>query len=134
MTKGSSVEVWEKINYLLTEKKMSKKEFSDKLVTLAPKLKRTDESPSSQTILGYLYGKREIKIELIPYIAEVLGVSEQDLFTFDLEYAQNYNYRQSKEVREILELLPYAPISIVQHIKEQLKKYKRLHEESTKEF
>ena len=134
MTKGSSVEVWEKINYLLIEKKMSKKEFADKLIALAPKLKRTDESPSSQTILGYLYGKREIKVELIPYIAEVLGVSEQELFTFDLEYAQNYNYRQSKEVREILELLPYAPVSVVQHIKEQLQKYKKLHEESTKKF
>ena len=85
-------------------------------------------------ILGYLYGKREIKVELIPYIAEVLGVSEQDLFTFDLEYAQNYNYKQSKEVREILELLPYAPVSVVEHIKEQLQKYKKLHEESTKSF
>ncbi len=119
---------------MLIEKKISKKEFADKLVALSPKLKRTDESPSSQTILGYLYGKREIKVELIPYIAEVLGVSEQELFTFDLEYAQNYNYRQSKEVREILELLPYAPVSVVQHIKEQLQKYKKLHEESTKSF
>ena len=134
MTKGYCVEVWEKINYLLIEKKLSKKEFSDKLVALAPKLKRTDEAPSSQTILGYLYGKREIKVELIPYIAEVLGVSEQELFTFDLEYAQNYNYRQSKEVREILELLPYAPVSVVQHIKEQLQKYKKMHEESTRSF
>ena len=134
MTKGNNVEVWEKINYLLVEKKISKKEFADRLVALDPKLKRTDESPSSQTILGYLYGKREIKVELIPYIAEVLGVSEQDLFTFDLEYAQNYNYKQSKEVREILELLPYAPVSVVVHIKEQLQKYKKLYDESTKSF
>ena len=134
MTKGNNVEVWEKINYLLVEKKISKKEFADRLVALAPKLKRTDESPSSQTILGYLYGKREIKVELIPYIAEVLGVSEQDLFTFDLEYAQNYNYRQSKEVREIVELLRYAPVSVVVHIKEQLQKYKKLYDESTKSF
>ncbi len=134
MTKGNNVEVWEKINYLLVEKKISKKEFADRLVALDPKLKRTDESPSSQTILGYLYGKREIKVELIPYIAEVLGVSEQDLFTFDLEYAQNYNYRQSKEVREIVELLRYAPVSVVVHIKEQLQKYKKLYDESTKSF
>ena len=134
MTKGNNVEVWEKINYLLVEKKISKKEFADRLVALDPKLKRTDESPSSQTILGYLYGKREIKVELIPYIAEVLGVSEQVLFTFDLEYAQNYNYRQSKEVREIVELLRYAPVSVVVHIKEQLQKYKKLYDESTKSF
>lgn len=134
MAKGNGVEVWEKINYLLVEKKISKKEFADRLVALTPKLKRTDEAPSSQTILGYLYGKREIKVELIPYIAEVLGVSEQELFSFDLEYAQNYNYKQSKEVREILELLPYAPVSVVAHIKEQLQKYKKLHDESTKGF
>lgn len=83
----------------------------------------------NQTIYRYLNSSRELKVRLIPYIAEVLGVSEQKLFTFDLEYAQNYNYRQSKEVREILELLPYAPVSVVQHIKEQLQKYKKLYEE-----
>ena len=128
------VEVWEKINYLIKEKKMSKKEFIDTLLALEPKLKATDEIPSFTTINGYLYGRRELKVELIPYIAEVLGVSEQELFTFDLEYAQNYNHRQSKEVREILELLPYAPVSVVVHIKEQLQKYKKLYDESTKSF
>lgn len=128
------VEVWEKINYLIKEKQMSKKEFIEKLLALEPKLKATDEIPSFTTINGYLYGRRELKVELIPYIAEVLDVNEQDLFTFDLEYAQNYNYKQSKEVREIIELLPYAPISVVVHIKEQLQKYKKLHEESTKSF
>ena len=128
------MEVWEKINYLIKEKQMSKKEFIEKLLALEPKLKATDEIPSFTTINGYLYGRRELKVELIPYIAEVLNVSEQDLFTFDLEYAQNYNYKQSKEVREILELLPYAPIHVVIHIKEQLQKYKKLHDESTKSF
>ena len=128
------MEVFEKITYLIKEKGMSKKEFIDKLLALEPKLKATDEIPSFTTINGYLYGRRELKVELIPYIAEVLGVSEQELFTFDLEYAQNYNYRQSKEVREILELLPYAPVSVVAHIKEQLQKYKKLHDESTKGF
>jgi transcriptional regulator with XRE-family HTH domain len=107
------MEVWEKINYLLEENKITKQEFAHKLVALEPNLKRTGESPSTQTILGYLYGKRELKIELIPYIAEVLGVSEQELFTFDLEYACNHNYRQSKEVREIIELLQYAPNTVV---------------------
>lgn len=122
----------DKINFLLVEKGISKKEFADNLRKLEPKLLATGESPSEQTIYRYLNGSRELKVELIPYIAEVLSVSEQDLFTFDLEYAQNYNYRQSKEVREILELLPYAPSSVVLHIKEQLLKYKSLHAESTK--
>lgn len=128
------MEVWEKVNYLLDEKKITKQEFAQKLVALEPKLKRTGESPSSQTILGYLYGKRELKVELIPYIAEVLGVTEQDLFTFDLEYSCNYNYRQSKEVRAIIELLHYAPNGIVEHIKEQLLKYKVLYGESVEKI
>lgn len=124
------MEVWEKINYLLEEKKITKQEFAHKLVTLQPNLKRTGESPSVQTILGYLYGKRELRVELIPYIAEVLEVNEQELFTFDLEYSCNYNYRQSKEVREIMELLQYAPNGVVVHIKEQLLKHKVLYGES----
>lgn len=128
------MEVWEKINYLLEEKKITKQEFAHKLVTLQPNLKRTGESPSVQTILGYLYGKRELKVELIPYIAEVLKVNEQELFTFDLEYSCNYNYRQSKEVREIIELLQYAPNDIVTHIKEQLAKYKVLYGESVEKI
>ncbi len=126
------MEVWEKINYLLDEKRISKKDFADRLVALSPKLKRTDEAPSSQTILGYLYGKREIKIELIPYIAEVLGVSEQELFSSELEYASSYNIRFSKEVREIIDLIPYAPHSYIEHILSQLQKYKTLHNESIK--
>lgn len=124
------MEVWEKINYLLEEKKISKQEFANRLIALEPKLKRTLETPSTQTILGYLYGKRELKVELIPYIAEVLGVSEQELFNFNIEYATEYNYKQSKEVREIVDLLPYAPNSIIEHIKTQLQKYKNLNNET----
>ncbi len=124
------MEVWEKINYLLEEKKMSKQDFANRLIELEPRLKRTSETPSTQTILGYLYGKRELKVELIPYIAEVLGVSEQELFNFNIEFATDYNYKQSKEVREIINLLPYAPNSIIVHIKTQLEKYKNLHIET----
>ena len=124
------MEVWEKINYLLEEKKISKQEFANRLISLEPKLKRTLETPSSQTILGYLYGKRELKVELIPYIAEVLGVSEQELFNFNIEYATEYNYKQSKEVLEIVDLLPCAPNSTIEHFKTQLQKYKNLNDET----
>jgi transcriptional regulator with XRE-family HTH domain len=120
------VEVWEKINYLFEEKKMSKKEFADRLVALNPILKRTSETPSHQTILGYLYGKREIKIELIPYIAEVLGVNEQELFESELEYSANQNIKYSKEVREIISLIPYAPHAFVEQVLDTLRKYKKL--------
>ena len=128
------MEVWEKINYLLNEKNISKKEFADKLLALNPKLKRTNEIPSSQTILGYLYGKREIKVELIPYIAEVLEVNECELFRFDIEYATEYNIKYSKDVREILHLLQYTPKNMVDIIKKSLLKFKENFETSKYEL
>ncbi|MDD2905061.1 MAG: helix-turn-helix transcriptional regulator [Sulfurimonas sp.] len=126
------MEVWEKINYLLEEKNITKQEFANKLVALEPKLKRTSESPSAQTILGYLYGKRELKIELIPYIAEVLNVDEQELFRFDIEYATEYNLRYSKDAREILELLQYSPKIMIENIKNVLQKFKKDYEDGIK--
>ena len=126
------MEVWEKINYLLDEKSITKQEFANRLISLAPRLKRTGETPSVQTILGYLYGKRELKIELIPYIAEVLEVTEQELFSFDIEYASEYNIRYSKDIREILDLLQYAPKPMIEHIKTALQKFKVVYNEGSK--
>jgi len=128
------MEVWEKINYLLEEKKMTKQEFAAKLIALEPKLKRTSEIPSVPTVLGYLYGKREIKVELIPYIAEVLGVDEGELFRFDIEYASEYNIRYSKDAREILELLQYLPKPTLEHIKSIMQRFKKEHKKTIQEF
>ena len=128
------MEVWEKINYLLKEKQLTKQEFATKLINLEPKLKRTGEAPSTQTILGYLYGKRELKIELIPYIAEVLEVEEQELFRFDIEYATEYNLSYSKDAREILNLLQYAPKNLIEHIHTTLLKYKKNYENGVKDI
>jgi len=74
------MEVFEKINLILQEKKMSKKDFSIKLRNLEPKLNSTFEIPSEKSIYAYLNGRIGIKIELIPYIAEVLEIPEQILF------------------------------------------------------
>jgi len=74
------MEVYEKINLLLQEKKMSKKYFATKLRDLEPKLNSTHEIPSEKSIYAYLTGRVGIKIELIPYISEVLNVPEQFLF------------------------------------------------------
>jgi transcriptional regulator with XRE-family HTH domain len=126
------MEVIDKINYLLKEKNLQKKEFAYKLQLLEPKLKSTGNVPSEQTVYGYLNGKRELKVELIPYIAEVLSVTEQELFNTDLEYATEYNVQHSKDVREILDLLPYAPRSMIEHIKESLQKFKVVHGEGVK--
>lgn len=124
------MKVAEKINYLLQEKGLTKREFATKLLLLDPKLDSTGKSPHESTIYGYLNGGREIKVELIPYIAEVLEVSEQELFSTELEFATNQNIKYSKEVREMISLIAYAPHSLIEHILEVLRKYKTLYGES----
>ena len=131
---GDILEVYEKINYLINEKKITKKEFVTKLLALEPKLKATGEVPSEQTIYRYLNAQRELKIELIPYIAEVLEVDEQELFRFDIEYATEYNLRYSKDAREILDLLQYAPKNLIEHIRTTLLKYKKSYENGVKDI
>lgn len=121
------MEVWEKINYLLVEKGISKKDFVDKLIALEPRLKQTGEIPSIQTFYRYLNNQREIKVELIPYIAEALNISEQELFTNDIEFSNEYNYKYSKEAREILDLLKFTPRSAIDDIKNYLLKYKKIY-------
>ncbi|MBU0632929.1 hypothetical protein KKA17_09800 [bacterium] len=59
---------------------MSKKEFAQKLIQLDVKLKNTGNIPSENTIYAYLNGRIGIRVELIPYIAEVLNIPEQFLF------------------------------------------------------
>lgn len=120
------MELFEKINYLIVEKNMTKKEFANKFLSLNPKLRTTGEAPSLSSIYNYLTGKREIKVELIPYIAETLEVKEQELFEFDIEYLAEYNYAQSKEVREIIQLLEYLPTVAIKNLKLRLEEYKKL--------
>ena len=122
------MEVYEKINYLVSEKKITKKEFADKLLSLEPRLKQTGEIPSIQSIYRYLNGQREIKVELIPYIAEALGVKEQELFEFNIEYSTEYNYTKSKDVREIVDLLQYLPNNAIENLKSRLCEYKKVYD------
>lgn len=119
----------DKINYLLEEKGMSKREFAQKLLSLNPIIERTGKAPSESTIYGYLNGGREIKIELIPYIAETLNISEQELFSNEIEYTNDFNYRYSKETREILDLLKFASRSAVDEIRNYLIKYKKVYDD-----
>ena len=60
--------VAEKINYLLEEKDMNKREFANKLLELEPRLYATGKPPSESTIYGYLNGGREIKIDMATLI------------------------------------------------------------------
>ena len=74
------MEVYEKINLMLKEKNLTKRAFSNSLISLNPRLRITGETPSENTIYSYLSGRITIPIELIPYIAEVLNITEQELF------------------------------------------------------
>lgn len=86
------MEVFEKINYLIEESNMTKKEFVDRVLELEPRLK------------------------------------EQDFFEFDVEFATNNNIKQSKEVREILNLLQYLPARAINDLKNKLYEYRKLYE------
>ncbi|PUE67664.1 hypothetical protein [Arcobacter lacus] len=74
------MEIYEKINLLLKEKSLNKKNFAIKLIALEPKLKSTGEIPTIKAIYAYLSGDIALKVELLPYIAEVLEIPEQILF------------------------------------------------------
>jgi len=64
----------------------------------------------------------------------VLCVPEQELFSFDIEYATDYNVRYSKEAREILELYSYAPKSLRKDIKALLLSVKNTYESKIEEI
>ena len=72
--------IYENINKLIKQKGLTKKEFATKLIALQPNVNRIGETPSLSAIYAYLNGSSSIKADLIPYIAEVLGVTEQEIF------------------------------------------------------
>lgn len=147
------MEVFEKINLLLQEKKISKKDFVEKLRNLEPKLNSTLEIPSEKSIYAYLSGRVSIKIELIPYIAEALDVPEQVLFDDSSRARKNYLKHILKDIsneeKELIkekicpeskakieipkdrfhtinDLLIYAPEIFLANLENTLKEYKDL--------
>lgn len=89
------MEVYERLNQILKEQKLTKRDFSNRLRSLEPKLKTTGEIPSENTIYSYLSGRITIPIELIPYIADVLNIIEQELF-------EESNYTKKKYIEYLL--------------------------------
>ncbi len=147
------MEVYEIINLRLQENKMSKKEFAIKLRNLEPKLNSTFEIPSEKSIYAYLNGRIGIKIELIPYIAEVLEIPEQLLFddssrarkTYLKHILQNVSSEEKEFIKSkvcseqtskiyipkdrfhaIQDLLVYAPEIFLENLESTLKNYKDL--------
>lgn len=79
------MEIYEKINRLISMRNMTKREFSRMLRARNPTLKSTGEIPSEKTVYKYLDGTISLPIELISCIAEVLNIAEQELFDNGLE-------------------------------------------------
>lgn len=147
------MEIYEKINLLIKEKKLNKKQFAISLISLEPKLKSTGEIPTIKAIYSYLSGDVALKLELIPYIAEVLEIPEQLLFDDTLRTRKRYlkhilNSISSEETQllqnalcekkstlnatpkdvhyKIHDLLIYAPEMFLKELESTLTQYKEL--------
>lgn len=149
------MEVYEKINEILKNNNLSKKAFSLKLIELEPKLRNTGEVPTINALYSYLSGDVSLRVELIPYIAEVLDIPEQILFDDSnrarmkiLKYiiedinSQERNFLISKLnikeknheneniqkniINSINDLLKYAPEPFLKNIEHTLKDFKSL--------
>lgn len=147
------MEIYEKINLFIKEKNLSKKNFALKLIELEPKLRSTGEIPTIKAIYAYLSGMIALKIELIPYIAEVLEIPEQVLFDDSsrsrklfLRYILKDISNEEKELlkskicpeqvskidipkdrfHKINDLLIYAPEIFLENLENTLKNYKDL--------
>lgn len=84
------MKVYEKLTNIIKHKGLTRKEFAQKLIDLSPKVNRVGEAPTVSTIYGYLNGRISIPIELVPYITDVLNITEQELF--DTSYGTNKKY------------------------------------------
>ena len=147
------MEIYEKINLLIREKRLNKKQFAVKLIEIEPKLKSTGEVPTIKAIYAYLNGNIALKIELIPYIAEVLEIPEQLLFDDSSRtrkiYLKHILQNASSEEKEFIkskvcqeqtskinipkdrfhkiqDLLVYAPEIFLDNLESTLKNYKDL--------
>ena len=151
------MEVYQTINLILKEKKLSKKDFTTKLQELL----QSDSSitikiPSEKSIYAYLNGKVSIKIELLPYISQVLDVPIEFLFSddnntkialfkyifktelkpYELEYILKklkidtalYSTISAKQdiYKDIYNLLNYAPEQFLLKVQDTLNSYKKL--------
>lgn len=147
------METYEKVNKILIERRILKKDFVKRLISLEPKLKRTGEIPSEQTIYSYLNGTINLKLELIPYIAEALDITEQELFDNSektrLKYLKSIlnnptqkeiEYIKSKVIsydikideklenqfEQIVHLLKFAPIPLLEKLTVKLTELKKI--------
>ena len=130
------MQIYERINSIIKSKGLKKKDFLERFTALEPRLKSTGEIPSVPTIYNYLNGTREIKAELIPYMAKALEVSEQELFLDDSTgFLKDFIKKQgesenagekSNAVVKIIELCEYASTPMLERLIEILEQNKQM--------
>ncbi|WP_459903265.1 hypothetical protein [Campylobacter concisus] len=131
------MQIHERINSIIKSRGLKKKDFLQKFVSLEPRLKSTGEIPSIPTIYNYLNGTREIKAELIPYMAKALDVSEQELFLDNdsTEFFKEFIKKQSendssneknKAILKLINLCEYASMPMLERLIEILEQNKQL--------
>ena len=131
------MQIHERINSIIKSKGLKKKDFLQKFVSLEPRLKSTGEIPSIPTIYNYLNGTREIKAELVPYMAKALDVSEQELFLDNdsTEFFKEFIKKQSendssneknKAILKLINLCEYASMPMLERLIEILEQNKQL--------
>lgn len=125
-----AMKVVERINEILKEKKMSKKELANRLIDFGMKSNKTGEIPSLSSIYAYLNGNIEIKADMIPYIADALGIYEQEFFSDSKQalkimikiYDDKINYSEYEKIIKLLEYLSPKTLKILEELLIQNKK------------
>mgnify|MGYP000980699398 FL=1 len=140
------MQIYERINQILKNKGLKKKDFLNRFLSLNPTLKSSGEGPSIPSIYNYLSGNREIKAELIPFIAKALEVSEQELFLDDDNSADLLKgllnrqgqssalNRKNQLIMELLSLCEYASEPLLERILGVLEKNKEICVQSMKQL
>ena len=138
------MEIYERINILIKEKKLTKKEFARRLIALEPKSSRTGEIINEKVVYAYLSGRSIINSYYISYIAEALNISEQSLFDNSektririlKDILQNPSLNENKIIQDyslktnntqiynICKMLKYSPTPFLDKIEIKLIKFK----------
>ena len=120
------MKVAQRINEILKEKNISKRELAKRLINLDMKASRTGEIHTESSIYAYLNGNIEIKADMLPFIADALGVFEQEFFCNDKNQNDKilkrlYNDNElSCKYKDIIELLEYLSPKSLEILKSSL--------------
>ncbi|WP_297681598.1 helix-turn-helix transcriptional regulator [Helicobacter sp.] len=124
------MKVVDRINEILKEKNISKRELANRLVDFGLKSSKTGETPSLSSLYAYLNGNIEIKADMIPYIADALGVYEQEFFSDSKQalkimvkiYQGKVDYNKYEKIIELLEYLSPKTLAVLEELLTQNKK------------